>query len=307
MLSGDIGLQRSVAMPESQVDKRSNYLDSAILNPLRGLVELSPALQQATGQLPRFDIVLDANIAIGDLLHKHRNPHLEQTALQEVVKSGVVRLYAPNWLETEMLSSTIPQVSQKYKIPQETLFSSWESYKAAIIFDERFDQAQEVTTNSLDPKDAPYVQLQNAISALGILSNDKDIDALGGTRLDRELVMTIRAYARSASYSVSIKVGGVVISNISLSIIRDVMLFFRDMASRMPDWMKLLLLVGVFFVLAHPESRARLSAVIKSIGQGISEVWPDIQQFLTYASERVAEEQKVLAELNNATKPYIGS
>ena len=53
------------------------------------------ALEQATGQLPRFDIVLDANIAIGDLLHKHQNPHLEQTALQEVVKSGVVRLCDP--------------------------------------------------------------------------------------------------------------------------------------------------------------------------------------------------------------------
>ncbi|WP_288349446.1 hypothetical protein [uncultured Thalassospira sp.] len=294
-------------MPDLQGDQSANYLDSAILNSLRQLIELRPALEQVTGQLPRFDIVLDANIAIGDLLHKHRYPHIEQTVLQEVVKSGVVRLYAPSWLETEMLSSTIPQISEKFKIPQETLFSSWESYKAAIIFDERFDQAQEVTTNSLDPKDAPYVQLQNAISALGILSNDKDIDALGGTRLDRELVMTIRAYARSASYSVSIKVGGVVISNISLSIIRDVMLFFRDMASRMPDWMKLLLLVGVFFVLAHPESRARLGAVIKSIGQGIGDVWPDIQEFLVYASERVAEEQKALVKLNNATKPYTGS
>ncbi|BDW94342.1 hypothetical protein MACH10_00270 [Thalassospira tepidiphila] len=252
--------------------------------------------------------MLDANIAIRDLLYnKYRKPHLKQTTLEEVVKSGVVRLYAPSWLEAEMLSSTIQQVSQKYEIPQETLFSSWESYKAIIIFDARFDYPKEVNSSCLDPKDAPYVQLQNAISALGILSNDRDIDALGGTRLDRELVMTIRAYARSASYSVSIKVGGVIISNISLSILRDVMLFFRDMVARMPNWMKLLLLVGVFFVLAHPESRARLSAVIKSIGQGIGDVWPDIQQFLTYASERVAEEQKALAELNNATKPYIRS
>ena len=85
------------------------------------------------------------------------------------------------------------------------------------------------------------------------------------------------------------------------------MLFFRDMVARMPDWMKLLLLVGVIFVLAHPESRARFSAVIKSIGQGIGDVWPDIQQFLIYASDKVAEEQKALAALNNATKPYIGS
>ncbi|MDG4719710.1 MULTISPECIES: hypothetical protein [Thalassospira] len=294
-------------MLDSQSYQPANYLDSAILSSLRQLIDLHPALEQATGQLPRFDIVLDANIAIGDLLHKHQNPHLEQTALQEVVKSGVVRLCAPSWLETEMLTSTIPQVSQKKKISQEALRSSWKSYKAAIIFDARFDQAQEVTTKSLDPKYAPYVQLQNAISALGILSNDKDIDALGGTRLERKLVMTIRAYARSASYSVSIKVGGVVISNISLSVLRKVMLFFRDMAARMPDWMKLLLLVGVIFVLAHPESRARFSAVIKSIGQGIGDVWPDIQQFLIYASDKVAEEQKALAALNNGTKPYIGS
>ena len=61
-----------------------------------------------------FDIVLDANIAIGDLLYKHRNPHLKQTALQEIVKSGVVRLYAPSWLEAEMLSSTIPHDAGPY-------------------------------------------------------------------------------------------------------------------------------------------------------------------------------------------------
>jgi len=294
-------------MPDSPGHERANYLDSAILNSLRQLIELHPALEQATGQLPRFDIVLDANIAIRDLLYKYRKPHLKQTTLEEVVKSGVVRLYAPSWLEAEMLSSTIPQISEKFKIPPETLFSSWETYKAIIIFDARFNHPQEVNSSCVDPKDAPYVQLQNAIFALGILSNDRDIDALGGTKLDRELVMTIRAYARSASYSVSIKVGGVVISNISLSVLKDVMLFFRDVVARMPDWMKLLLLVGAFFVLAHPESRARLSAVIKSIGQGIGDVWPDIQQFLVYASEKVAEEQKALAELNNATKPYLGS
>lgn len=294
-------------MPDLQGDQSANYLDSAILNSLRQLIELHPALEQATGQLPRFDIVLDANIAIGDLLHKHQNPHIKQTALQEIVKSGVVRLCAPSWLETEMLSSTIPQVSQKYKIPQETLFSSWETYKSIIIFDARFNQPQEVNSSCLDPKDAPYVQLQNAIFALGILSKDRDIDALGGTRLDRELVMTIRAYARSASYSVSIKVGAVVISNISLSVLGDVMLFFRDIVARMPDWMKLLLLIGVLFVLAHPESRARLSAVIKSIGQSIGDVWPDIQQLLIYASSKIAEEQKALAELSSATKPYTAS
>lgn len=127
------------------------------------------------------------------------------------------------------------------------------------------------------------------------------------TRLDPQLVLTIRAYARSASYSVSIKVGGAVISSISLPVLRDIMLFFRDMFSRMPDWMKLLLLIGVFFVLAHPDSRARLISVIKSIGQGIGDVWPDIQQFLTYASDKVAEEQKALAELDSATRPYIGA
>jgi len=126
------------------------------------------------------------------LLYKYRKPHLKQTTLEEVAKSGIIRLYAPSLLEAEMLSSTIPQVSQKYKIPQETLFSSWETYKAILILDARFDYPKEVNSSCLPPKDAPYVQLQNAISALGIFSNDRDIDALGRTRLDRELVMTTR-------------------------------------------------------------------------------------------------------------------
>lgn len=71
-------------MSDSQGAASGSYLDSEVLNSLRQLIELHPALQQATGELPRFDIVLDANIAISDLLYKYQKPHLKQTALQEV-------------------------------------------------------------------------------------------------------------------------------------------------------------------------------------------------------------------------------
>jgi hypothetical protein len=43
-------------MSDSQRDKRTNYLDSAILNSLRQLIELHPVLEQVTRQLPRREV-----------------------------------------------------------------------------------------------------------------------------------------------------------------------------------------------------------------------------------------------------------
>jgi predicted nucleic acid-binding protein len=292
-------------MSDSQGAARGNYLDSAVLNSLRDLIELYPALQQMVGQLPRLDIVLDANIAIADLLHRHRNPQLKQTLLEEAFKSGTLQIYAPRWLETEMLTSTIPQVSKKKKISQEALLTIWESYKAIIIFDERYAHPEELANPDLDTKDTPYVELQKSISALGILSNDKDIEVLGGTKLDRKIVLTLCSYARAASYSVSIKIGSVVVSHVSLSLFKVVVLSLGSVVSRMPDWMKLLLLIGGCLVLAHPSSRERLISLIRSVGQGVVDVWPDIERFLAFASEKITKEQAARADLTRATMRYV--
>ena len=84
------------------------YIDSASLSDLRGLLHIYPQLQQIAGAIAEFRVVLDANLAVRDLLHKHNNPHIEQTALEECIKSSVMQVCAPAWLDQEMTKSAIP-------------------------------------------------------------------------------------------------------------------------------------------------------------------------------------------------------
>jgi hypothetical protein len=78
------------------------YLDSAILASLRAFVMIRPALQQVAGPIAQFKVVIDANMAVSDLVRKYRNPNLRMTAVEEVVKSSAMEVHAPTWLEEEM-------------------------------------------------------------------------------------------------------------------------------------------------------------------------------------------------------------
>lgn len=62
------------------------------------------------------------------------------------------------------------------------LYALWEVYRLQIEFNDRFDRVseQEVGPDGYDPKDQPYVLLQNLLDAADILTRDKDIERMGG-------------------------------------------------------------------------------------------------------------------------------
>ncbi|HBO42344.1 MAG TPA: hypothetical protein DD670_00065, partial [Planctomycetaceae bacterium] len=160
------------------------YLDSEILATLRLFLQAFPELERMLGPPAQFTLVLDANVAVSDLIRKHRNPQLKQTALEEAVKSSAIRVCAPTWLDQEMVESTIPQVSSKRRIPQATLRELWTAYKAMIIWDDSYAESGSDTASNGDETDVPYVALLESLQAAAILSRDKDIDRLGGKRID---------------------------------------------------------------------------------------------------------------------------
>ncbi|WP_278371670.1 hypothetical protein [Thalassospira xiamenensis] len=129
--------------------------------------------------------------------HKHRYPERGQTALEEAIKSNTVLLYAPRWLDTEMRTSAIPQVERRKGIAEEKLLILWESYKSIIIWDDRFCDPEEGEDSRFDEKDRPYVDLQKCLQAHAIFSRDKDIDTLGGNRVNMAFILSARDYARA--------------------------------------------------------------------------------------------------------------
>ena len=278
------------------------YVDSEILATLRVFVGLYPALRQVAGPIAQFKIILDANMAVADLIHKYRHPHLRQTAIEETIKSSAIELHAPSWLDTEMIGSAIPQVAESKGIPEAALLALWTEYKKQIIWSDMPVVTESDEAAVCDPKDIPYVALQQSIAAVGILSRDRDIDDLGGNRVTLEFVLSVRSYARAASYAVGIRVGGVFITTVSLGLLGQIAKAIGSSISRLPPPVKVALIAGAVFVAVHPKSRQRILEFLHSSGTQLADAWPGIVALIEMASQKQAEAQEALSKTQQLLK-----
>src|SRR5437879_3132155 len=79
--------------------------DTGQLGPLRQVIARIPALQELTRDIVTFRLVVDANFVIQELIHRIRCPHHGLSAFEELVKATVIDVYAPRWLDTEMVTA----------------------------------------------------------------------------------------------------------------------------------------------------------------------------------------------------------
>jgi len=235
-------------------------------------------------------------------LHKYKKPHIRQTAIEEAIKSSVLVLYAPFWLDDEMTRSAIPQCAKCCKIPEMELHILWGEYKKQIVWRDTpiIPEINEIFGG--DPKDIPYVALQRIISAHAILSRDKDIDVLGGNRVDHGFVLYLRLYARAASYSVGIRVCGVVVATVSLELLAELVKIIDSAISQLPPALKFALFAGVVLILAHPQSRARVTDILRALGTGFVKAWPTVEVFIEMASRKQIEAQTALGQSERLLK-----
>src|SRR3990167_8375963 len=117
---------------------RDLRIDTINIRQLRTLLDSNRELLASIGQFAQFRVVIDANFVIRDLLQKIKYPGRGRTALEEVVRAGVLEVYAPRWLETD-LTSAIQQVAKRRNVAEADLWSTWRDYQALIKWDETWD------------------------------------------------------------------------------------------------------------------------------------------------------------------------
>ncbi len=209
--------------------------------PSDDLAVLRNALVWARGQglpvktLPRVDLIMDTSCALQELNHLHRlTKHDARTALQELVDSGIVRLFGPTYLDEEVRRK-FAEFSEKQGIPTEWLAAAWETYRSRIRF---FPTLPMAGITVRDAKDVAFLDAQQLIGAHAILTSDKDILDSSGQAITPDVVnRPLRTFARHKSVVLGIgaqATGGVVITG---KIIEEVV----KVVGRKP-W---LLLVGV--------------------------------------------------------------
>jgi predicted nucleic acid-binding protein len=240
-------------------------IDTANIRRLRALLSSDNELFASIGQLAQFRVVIDANFVIRDLLQKIRHPERGETALDELVSASVIEVYAPRWLETE-LKSAIQQISKKGGVAEDHLWSAWSHYQALIKWDETWVKPPDEFKPTDDPKDLPYVFLETLVGANGVLSNDRDIERMGGNRLTLDFVLSTRDYARAAVVSVCISVSGRFVGTMAIgSLVRVIAAIKSSLEKLSPKWKLALFGVAVFAFL-HPSSRAWLTKQLRKLG-----------------------------------------
>jgi predicted nucleic acid-binding protein len=284
---------------------RAPRFDTAQIGPLRNILARFANLKPAVGDFVQFRVVVDANFVIQELMQRVRFPE-RRTALEELIRATVIDAYAPRWLDFEM-PSAIAQTAAKRKMSAEALWVEWQCYRQLLKWDESLRSPECLGIVDVDPKDAPYVHLEDKIFAHGILSKDAHIKRMGGHPLTLDFVFSARRYARGAVACVSIRVMGVMISTIALKAVVDALRATTRALTALPDGVKVLLLLSALLAVLHPGMRKSICDVGAEVGSLLAPIWNVLWEIAMAASalERDARSEATasLAEASAAVKP----
>jgi len=278
--------------------------DTAQIGPLRDFLNRFTTLKPTVGAFVRFRVVVDANFVIQDLTQRVRHPE-RRTALEELIRATVVDAYAPRWLDTEM-ESAMQQTAAKRRLSVEALQREWRTYRDLLRWDDSLRVPDKDCATAIDPKDAPYIVLEDKISAHGILSKDAHIKQMGGHPLD--FVLSVRRYARGAVACVSIRAMGVAASMIALKAVVETVRGAMHALMNLPDGIKVLLLLLAIAVLLHPEARKWIGDVSTELGKLLAPCWSAVWELVVaaaaLANEAQAQANASLTEASAAVRPY---
>lgn len=276
-------------------------VDTANIRQLRAFLKRHGDVFSSIEKFLQLRVVIDVNFIIRDLLLKIKHPGIGNTALEELAESSVLEIFAPRWLEKE-LPSAFQQVARKRRISESDLWTAWESYKVLINWDEKYDSIPKDFARTDDPKDLPYIDLQKALDAIGILSNDGDIDRMGGNRLTLDFVLATRSYARAAVISVGMRVSGYFVGAIAIGGLFKLFGAIKGILGKLPSKFQVALIGVVVIAFLYPNSRAWIIERLKKLGPMAGFLFEGMLTLSQLETEKREETKTHLAEVYASTK-----
>lgn len=284
---------------------QSPQFDTAQIGPLREILKKFSVLKSSIEDFVQFRVIVDANYVVQTLIYQVRYPDRGPTAIEELVKATVMDVFAPRWLDIEM-KSAIRQAAIKSQLSETALWARWIAFRQLLKWDDTLGKPVP-TVDCCDPKDLPYVMLQQKISADGILSKDAHIRSLGGHPLTLDFVLTARSYARAAVASVSIRVFGTLLPTVSILAVAEMLKGAGRAVSRISKPMQILLLAAAAVALLHPTSRAWIQDRLTKLWAILIPLWDSIVELTMSLAKRHAESyqlaQRHLETAKNEIRP----
>lgn len=288
------------------VEKKSSHLEDVFavrsdkLKELRDLVRSWKSFQNALGEAAQFRLVVDTNIVLGDILWLaiERKNEKARTDFMEVIEAETIDVYAPPSL-LEEVEEKIPLLAAEKGADKNKMYAEWSRYKARIRIIEPDSEKVNILKNGVDPDDASFVALAQTIAAAGVISKDRHIAMMGGNQISIECITHLRNYSRATAIELNIKVNGVQFAAIGFAAARGLFVGIKsliDGISKAPSWVKVGLVAGGLLIAIHPQTRASINRVLRTILAGVSDATPTVISFIAEASS-LAEEHRAKAQL----------
>jgi predicted nucleic acid-binding protein len=245
----------------------------ASLAQIRELIATAKLLRDTIGNVIQLRVVLDTNAIFHDLiwLCKKRSNRQAMTSIQELIESQTLIPYAPYHVRRE-IEKHIADIAKKQKLTERELRDAWGSYQKALTFCNIKVQPTEINKNVRDPNDLPFIKLADQIGASGIVTRDKDIQAMGGNPICLDCIIELRDYARAKHIELSFRLGTVLFVSVSFAALWGVIKIIKGMisvVSNLPTWTKVILILGAIFLIAHRPAREAVGKRLTSVGKKI--------------------------------------
>lgn len=290
--------------------KRTRIFESDDLALARALEDRHPTCGKILHLKERIPLVIDTNKVLGDIvwMARKRTKSDARTDLLEVADASVVAIYAPDPLRDEV-ERHLPTLAREHGLAEANLRSAWVDYQTRLTFVPVNRQQEALSVR--DPDDLPFIQAADEVGAAGIVTRDRDIEAMGGRPISPNLIRKLRDYARAKAFEVKTPmVAAMTALLIFMMLAALIRLLIRG--GRKAGWP---IIIGIFAVVAvafavSDTLRRRTRSFFSRIWAGTKDLAKSLGKPVSEFAVRYGEEKRkataLLEEIDEELGDYSG-
>lgn len=266
----------------------NRLIRSDLLPQLVALTESLPVFAALRPRVLQMRLVFDANRVHAELrwrLTRRKSPS-DRSAIHEAIVAGVVVLFAPEHLKSE-IAKHLEDIASDTGVSGSEVQREWDLFQQYVCFYEPKSQTSSIESYA-DIDDFPYLATSRELDTQAVYTSDPHLAAMQAPVVSAFIDTHLRDYARASSVQIVLHLG----SSFSLIVSWEFLCVIYRLLSRSIQALKRLpvaaqvAMAGIAgAVLLHPKSREKLVATCSSLlrSQAAHVVWEATTQLVLAA------------------------
>jgi hypothetical protein len=261
---------------------------SDILPHVVELTEAMPALAALWPRVLQMRLVFDANRVHAELrwrLTRRKNPS-DRSAIHEAIVAGVVVLFAPEQLKSE-IAKYLEDIAEDTGVSVADVQREWELFQKHLCFYEPKSRPSSAESYA-DVDDFPYLATLREVDTQAVYTSDRHLAAMHAPVVSAFIDTHLRDYARASSVQIVLNLGAsfsVIVSWEFLCAAYRLLTPSIQALKRLPVAVQVVLAGVATYAILHPKSREKLVAGWNSLvdSEAADLVWEVISQLVLTA------------------------